>query len=249
MKKILFLLPGLAAVLLLGGCATKPRAVPTAFWETPVPVTIVATQLPSRGDFVMQGNQGLLDVAIAAIVTAEVRGATKRLSAASFPQVKDEFAAALREAGFEPHVHPAAVDLDRLPARPDDDDFPRHLGSITKQTGTRYVLVLELLNYGALRTYYAFMPTSAPSGFAAIRGRLVDTKDHKVIWDTGNSVLDCVVQEPVAGEWKEPPDYPNLMASAQRALDRSRQFLLDRFFETRPAATPAATPMGSTATN
>ncbi|MDE3084988.1 MAG: hypothetical protein KGJ37_07230, partial [Verrucomicrobiota bacterium] len=98
-----------------------------------------------------------------------------------------------------------------------------------------YVLVLELLNYGVMRTYYGFIPTSTPSGFATIRGRLVDIADkNSVIWDTGEQYPGNTVQEPVAGEWKQPPDYANLIAAANRALVRSRQFLHDRFFETKP---------------
>lgn len=227
-----------AVTVILTGCATKPVAVPVTFWEQrSTPVAIAVAETPKQGDFVMQGNQGLLDVAIAAMVTGEVRAATKKVDATSFLKVQQEFADALREAGFVPQIVPSHVNLKKLPNRSRDSDFETDLTSIVKPTGCRYVLVLELLNYGALRTYYAFIPTSAPSGFAAIRGRLVDTKDYKVLWDTGNAPLDCIVQEPVAGEWKQPPDYANLMAAADRALQRSRQFLLDRFFETRPTQT------------
>ena len=237
--KNLLLLCSIVSTLWLSGCATKPIAVPTAFWEQPAtPVAIVVTSTPKQGDFVMQGNQGLLDVAIAAVMTAEVRAATKKVDASRFMEVQTQFAEALTAANFVPVPITERLELAKLPARR-DGDFDRDLSAVTKANNVRYVLVLELLNYGALRSYYAFMPTSAPSGFAAVRGRLVDTKDYKVIWDTGNAPLDCIVQEPVAGQWKQPPAYQNLMTAAERAMHRSRQYLVDRFFETKPTHTPA----------
>lgn len=226
----------------LSGCATKPIAVPAAFWAQPAAaIAIVTTELPKQGDFVMQGNQGLLDVAIAAAMTSEVRAATKKVDANTFLKVRQEFSDALHEAGFSPRILPEAVNLKQLPHANLEGDFDYDLTGLTKSASCRYVLLLELRNYGALRAYYAFIPTAAPSGFAAIRGRLIDTQNNKVLWDTGTAPLDGLVQEPVAGEWKQPPDYANLMAAADRALSRSRQFLLDRFFESRPSKnSPAA---------
>jgi hypothetical protein len=91
------------------------------------------------------------------------------------------------------------------------------------ETGADQVLVLRLMYYGTSRSYYGFIPISEPQGFAAVDGSLID-KEHKILWNTGDSILDSFVKEPVVGEWKQKPDYPNLIAASERALEKSQPF-------------------------
>jgi hypothetical protein len=237
MKKLL-LIPCLFSLVLLTGCVTKPVNLTPAFWQQhDTPVAIVVTESPKEGSYVMMGSQGLLDMAVAAAVTTEVRAATHKVDASAFNEVAKEFETELTKAGFKPAIFTSNINLENLPKREDSDSdgFESDLSSIANPTGARYVLVLELVNYGALRTYYAFVPTSAPSGFAAVRGRLVDvTNKNAVVWDTGDQYPQNTVQEPIAGEWKQSPDYPNLVAAINRAILSSRQLLVDRFFESKP---------------
>jgi hypothetical protein len=237
MKKLLLSACSLC-LLLLTGCVTKPVNLTPAFWQQrDASVAVVVAESPKEGSYLMMGSQGLLDLAVAAAETTAVRAAIHRVDSASFNKVAGEFAAQLTKAGFKPVTVTERIKLADLPQREDSDsgEFEFDLSRIAKPSGARYVLMLELLNYGALRTYYAFIPTSAPSGFATVRGRLVDVANkNAVIWDTGDQYPQNTLQEPVAGEWKQAPDYPNLIAAASRAVVLSRQMLQDRFFETKP---------------
>ena len=64
-----------------------------------------------------------------------------------------------------------------------------------------------------------------------MRGCMIERGDHRLLWDTRWRF--GTVNEPVAGEWKEPPDYPNLLSAINRALGQSKKFLAERFFEER----------------
>lgn len=42
-----------------------------------------------------------------------------------------------------------------------------------------------------------------------------------------------MIREPVIGPWAQEPDYPNLTGAVERAIEKSKKFLLERFFEER----------------
>jgi hypothetical protein len=80
------------------------------------------------------------------------------------------------------------------------------------------------------RAYYGFIPLSAPQGLAAVYGAMVDAKTNHLMWHTGDSMTNAYTKEPVVGEWKEPPAYPNLTAATNRAIEKSKRVLVDKFF-------------------
>lgn len=132
--------------------------------------------------------------------------------------------------GFEVIQHEPLVKLDALPETSGDGMFERDLRGIASATGADRIIVFRLYQFGASRSYYGFIPTSPPQGLAAVYGAMVDAKSNKLMWHTGDSLTNAFVKEPVVGEWKEPPSYPNLTAATARAIEKSKRVLVDKFF-------------------
>lgn len=221
----------LVSMLFLSGCATKPIAVPSGFWEQPQErVAIVLHAIPEEGHFMKEGSQGLLDLAINSAMMSEEDKHMRSLDADRFREVSGLFKEELEAAGFQPVVYGEEIDLADFPnvKNPKPDQFDRDLSELFAATGANKVIILRLTSYGAIRTYYGFIPTSDPKGAASVQGVMVDRDTGMLMWRTGT--LEGVIREPVVGEWKESPDYPNLTAAVDRALAKSTVFLRDQFF-------------------
>ena len=95
-----------------------------------------------------------------------------------------------------------------MPKKSGEGVFERDLGSIASATQADRIIVYRISQFGASRAYYGFIPLSAPQGFVAVYGAMVDAKTNKLMWHTGDSVADSFIKEPVVGEWDQPPAYP-----------------------------------------
>ncbi|MEQ9058462.1 MAG: hypothetical protein RLW61_03490 [Gammaproteobacteria bacterium] len=218
--------------LALAACATKPQQLDQSFWQeqSSKKVAIVIAKLPDKGALYKEGGQGLLDMAISSVATQGVSRHLATLSADTFLEIRGELAERLRADGFEVVQHEPFVDLDQLPKTSGDGLFERDLASVANATGADRIILFRLYQFGASRAYYGFIPISAPQGLAAVYGAMVDARTNKLMWHTGDSLKDAFIKEPVVGEWKEPPDYPNLTAAATRALEKSRRVMIAKFF-------------------
>ena len=80
--------------------------------------------------------------------------------------------------------------------------------------GVDYLLVIDLINHGTGRTYFAMSPTSPPKGYTVLVSYLIDGKTEEVISQHISSVV-----EPVKGEWDEPPAYSNLVMAVRASFE------------------------------
>ena len=189
--------------------------------------------LPDGGRFYQRGSQGLLDIAIAGTAASDEVKWVRALDVEQFASVADLFATELEALGYNVSVYgtrPTRESLEKREKRK-KGQFKFDLSSIFEETGASRIILLELSGFGFSRSYYSMIPTGSPVGVAYVRGCMIERGDHRLLWDTrwrfGN------MSEQVAGEWKEPPDYPNLHSAINRALGRSKKFLTERFFESR----------------
>jgi hypothetical protein len=222
----------LGAALILSGCVSGPVAVPSTFWEqTSDRVLIVLDELPEHGIYAKEGSQGLLDVAInSAMATSEAKH-LKQQDADAFREIVSIFEAELTAAGFQPIVYEDAFSLKDQPKLKgkQSGQFEYDLSGLAVASDADEIIVLRLVSFGASRTYYGFIPTSQPQGYAMVQGIMVDTEKNKILWDTG--ILEGTIKDPVVGEWNQEPDFPNLTEAMNRAVEKSKRFLKDRFFE------------------
>lgn len=221
----------LITILFVSGCASQPKAVDDKFWtkknET---VTVILSKLPEKNALFREGAEGLLDMAINSAVTDGINQKLNELDSTPFLDIRRKFSEKLVAEGFTVVNYEEQIDLEEYPKREKKVGYSlKDYTKLFEETGADQVIIISLLGYGASRGYYGFIPTTKPQGMAAVEGVMLN-KDHEILWNTGNSINDSFIKEPVVGEWKQKPDYPNLLAASKRALAKSQTVLLDKFF-------------------
>ena len=224
----------LITVLLPDVLGKPPLPVASEFWENSKgSVAIVLMSLPDGGRFYQRGSQGLLDIAIAGTAASDEVKWVRALDVEQFASVADLFATELEALGYNVSVYgtrPTRESLEKREKRK-KGQFKFDLSSIFEETGASRIILLELSGFGFSRSYYSMIPTGSPVGVAYVRGCMIERGDHRLLWDT--KWRYGTINEQIIGEWKEPPDYPNLQNAINRALGRSKKFLAERFFEIR----------------
>jgi hypothetical protein len=215
------LLPCAAAVL-LAGCAVQPVTKNADMVHKDQTIVVVSNTLPKPG-FYRFGQQGLLDIAINHAVTSTVASRMEALTVPGIDNVRDQVAQVLTEKGYKVVVEPTAIDVKGL---------PKYSGSqLHKTTGdwsawgdahhADYVLLVSLVNYGAGRMYYGFMPTTAPYPLSTMSAELVDPKTNTVVWaDTVNAGAQQVP------DWDTPPDYDVLTHRIEKTYTDNVQLMV-----------------------
>lgn len=219
------------------GCASKPVPVSPEFWEHPeTRVAVAMTTLPEMGRSYREGRQGLLEMVITnALDPGEARCA-RTLTAERFANVAEIFRKELETAGYKAVVYKDPIDLDAASKIPHERGFfDRDLSSVFAETDCDALILLQLTAFGTARTYYGVSPQSEPKGYAVVRGLMIGKAENEILWDSGKT--EGMIREPVIGPWSQEPDYPNLTGAAHRAIEKSKKFLLERFFEERLSPT------------
>ena len=215
------------------GCASKPMSVAPEFWDHPEnKVAVVLARLPEQGRTCREGAQGLLDIVITEAMDPGEARCARILKADRFRNVQEIFQKELERAGLHATVYAEEIDLAALPKGSRQRGcYERDLGEVFQETGSDTIVLLQLTGFGTARTYHGFIPQSAPKGYAVARGLMIEKSEHRILWDSGES--EGVIREPVIGPWSQEPNFPNLSGAAERALEKSKKFLLERFFEER----------------
>ena len=220
--------------ILMVGCASKPMSIDQSFWSNSTSETLVVVhELPKENVLFKEGGQGLLDLVVSSIATQGITNKLKELDSSPFIGIRKDFVEMMESIGLNVKEFDGLINFKDYPKREKKAGYSDvDMSRLFEETGVDHIVVIQLLAYGASRSYYGFIPTSDPSGSAGIYGYMID-KNHKTLWDSGNSIKDSFIKEPVVGEWKQPPEYSNLLEASRRALKKSKRVLIDRFLEGR----------------
>jgi hypothetical protein len=218
------------------GCASMsmPRVVSPEFWEQPESkVAVVLAKLPERGEGYRENSQGLLEALFSAAIEPQEVRCARTLPPDRFRNIRDIFQKEMENAGFHATVCADELDLEELPkVRHEGGFYERDLSEVFQQTGADRIVLLQLLGFGTVRTYlFGPIGASDPEGCALVRGVMVEKSEGRILWDTGET--EGVIREPVIGPWFQEPNFPSLAGAVERALEKSKKFLLERFFEER----------------
>lgn len=220
----------LPALLLVGCAGTKPIAVAPEFWELKgKSVGIVMAPSPVGGAY-KAGSQGLLDVAISSAMAKGIDRYLQGIELYAFDVVQDSLAAGLEARGFSVRAFPDRKDVAALPQCDDckakgKGFYQKDLSPITAGQGLDYLLIVQVLRFGTIRSYYGFIPLSAPQALVDANGVLVDLQTHRKVWE---QPIQRVVK--VEGPWDQPPEYPNLTKAIKAAMDGARAEVLRSLF-------------------
>ena len=227
--------------MVLAACQTTSNvnSVDTSLWSSASGKVVVAViDLPETQYFKL-GSQGLLDMAVN---HAFGKGISKVISAQNsneFLSIIDELADGLNEKGMDAVVYDKRVPLklkiasneqDKInsnePIEYDENDKNQiDISQIITETNADHVLLMQLVAFGAARSYYSFTPLGPPKGYAQIQAFWVN-KDNDVDWQLAN-YSGVVIEETVIGDWNQKPDYPNLVKASKKSLQSAKQYLLN----------------------
>lgn len=215
----------LVSMAVLTGCATQgPVALDKSYWvNKPESVGVIIAKTPPVGSH-KRGAQGLLDMAIN---NAMAGGIDKHLNSLKL----DEF----REAG---HVIANHFSSQGVPAKFIEEEIdlstvskvkkaptgtaPLDFASLKSKYGVDQLVVLEVLAAGTIRSYYGFIPLTAPQGYFMCKGTLVNLQDNKILW-LGTGTKEVVVDEP----WdQEATAYPHVTGAFYQAMEGAKTDML-----------------------
>lgn len=235
---------GLALVLGMGnGCATVTHiALKPAFWEDKQAVIGVAiANYPKSASYRMgedTGNGSLLASLVVAAVKAShaadmklVQQHFENQDAKEFSDVADLFVKYYHKHGMAAK-NIGMLDLKgfkKIRPRGHGIYFDQDLSPLAAQWQIQKLLLVEVLGFGSLRRYSGAVAEGDPEGYFQAQAQLIDLRTHEVLWLA--ALDDKLACEPVpAGDWNQPPDYPNLTAALKQAMYYAKEYLLSEFF-------------------
>ena len=222
----------MASILVLAGCATSPVAMNASVLKEPdTSIHIVTGLLPPKGAMFKIGAQGLLDVAINSAVTSEVTSFLAGKDGSEFERLVDNVEQQFKLQNIPVTRHDRPLDYAAIPGRKaEKGEFDKDLSAVFAETDAKYVLFLRPAGYGAVRSYYGFIPISDPAGVVLLDGAIVD-RNSKLHWFMRESAtLDPRFTKSVAGEWDQPPAYPSLDQSLSESWQLAEDGVLTDIF-------------------
>jgi hypothetical protein len=222
----------LAVLALLSGCVTvyKPIPLDASFWQDRQPVIGVAAEALPEAGMVMLGQQGLLDVAINKGNAAPIVDQMKKLDVRRAAAISDNLAKGLSGRGFKVS-NLATLDVKAFPEfKPSanaEQYSPRDFTSL-KSKGIDRLLLVTVVNLGAARNYYGFVPTSPPRAMFTVKGWLIDLKDNKLLWYNTHQSTAAI-----ADPWDQAPDFPNLSDAVLKNVSEGSVLFERSFFTTK----------------
>jgi hypothetical protein len=235
-------LVALGAAMLASACAPSRLSVKPEFWQDVQPRIGVALTPHPKASAHKVGAQGLLDLAINSAMASGLSEHLARVDIGEFDRIRDRFVEELGNRGMTAVALPGVVDPAAHPMRGEDEPslenaFDRNLGALRAQHEIDLLVLLQVRRFGTIRSYYGFIPLGAPAGFFEVKGQMVDLKTGQLLWQSQIAEKSATVA--TAGDWDQPPDYPNLTAALRAAMANGNEFLINEFFTAAPA--PAAT--------
>lgn len=205
----------IAALFLLSGCASTPKNIPLSddFWKTHSQNIVVAKTKAPVATLSEQGPIGLADYAIISAVNSGFNHYMKSMDVSWYSSLQQQFAKELNTRNIKAIVYTT------------DTANKVNYKQIAAVTNSDNVLSIHLIGFGAVRDYYAMAPTDNPTAYCHLEGKLINAATGQVLWS-----YDVMAKEPVQGEWKQPPSYPNFTAALQKAENSASSELVDSFF-------------------
>jgi len=220
-------------VLFLSGCVsmTPDYSVREQFWaEKNKVIGIATTELPKPSTY-QTGNQGLLDVAINSSGASELTKHMNQQDISSFYGARDQLFEYLKAKGYKVKKISEPIkekELAKFEAVNNADKkifySNKDYRPLKQKLGVDKVIVLSVLQAGTSRNYYGFIPTSKPVGTSSMRGQIINLENNQIEWNQSVSR-----STPAAGNWDNPPSYPELTEAFKSAFSETKLMLVNSF--------------------
>jgi hypothetical protein len=210
---------------LLTGCAAQsPIQVDSSFWTNQgTKVGIAVAEMPMFSETGEQpANQGVMVSAL--LNDGAFTGFAKRLEKEDFSRVYKvggKLENVLRAKGMNTSIVSDPVRIERFPTLSRGDGFAeRDYSALAAGAQSQYLLFVRVTRIGMIRSV-SILPGAPPGGHFAAVGQLIDLQTQKLLW---HKAVD--VKRPSQGEWNQPPDFPNLTAALNQAVDSGLNLLV-----------------------
>jgi ABC-type uncharacterized transport system auxiliary subunit len=209
----------ISSLIFLSGCATPEKniALTENFWkDSKHKITVANTKITNtnKPKLHSMGNQGLLDMAISSAATKTFSNYLEKTDCAWYNDLSKKFVGQLKKRNISSEIHPMYIDPEQ-----------KKEAVFTAKIDGNKLLLIELQQLGAIRNYYGFIPTGAPKAYCLLKGELINREDKQVLWRHITKI-----EEPVQGNWDQPPAYPNFTLALQQAVVSAQEEMIDSFF-------------------
>jgi len=208
----------LILLVLLSGCARQSIEVPAGFFTKPesIVITEISGLKPYFHTHSSKGVVGILDAVVIDGVTTSIQEKVKEIDALETVQYYyyAQFKQSFSQRGFTTKEEKVPLVRENLSkAEGQEKEAPYNFKPLKDKYQVRYALILDPHAFGTLRSYYGFIPTSCPKGYADLSLYLVDLNNNLIVGEYRGSAL----AEP-KGDWDTPPEYSPLVTAAKEAL-------------------------------
>ncbi|MDR9764682.1 hypothetical protein RJP56_01255 [Shewanella baltica] len=205
------------ATMLLGGCATKMQAVvpldSNMLKNKDVKVGVIMSDVAVPETYIT-GADCLLCYAAASAANSSLDSHLKTIPVDDIKNLKSEITQLMLEKGISAVALEGEIEVGELKKTKSQElnTAPRDY-SIYKTKDINYLLVIEVYQVGAYRTYSSYIPTMDPVASFSGVAYIVDLSNNKYILYkpfSNRKASDL--------EWDEPPTFPGLTNSLYEVI-------------------------------
>lgn len=212
------------AILLVGmGCGRGNVPISESIFEEEGSIALVWMSTDETGQFYRTGSQGLLDMLITEVSKGSLEDHVKtiKMNAVVEADYLHPYGKKFSDKGMEskflrlPLDESALKSVSRDKRKKSKLTAPYDFAFLRQSQGVRYVLFLDVEEFGVTQSFYSMIPTSDPKGHAKIKILLIDTDTNEVVSEYYQEInIDAV------GSWDEPPLYESVSQAVNRALSK-----------------------------
>jgi hypothetical protein len=218
-------------LFLIIGCATKSISLKPSFWEQKdLKIGVAVVDFPKVG-LHKKGGQGLLDMALVDAATGEFQAYLEQIDISTFEDLIGIFTTKCEEKGMSALKIDSFINLEEYEkfSAPSSGEYSKKdLRSLSDEYDINMLILLSIEAVGTIRSYYGFIATGRPKGYCIGKGQLIDLDNNEILWLY--SMNEEEGSHNIEGEWKQPPDYPNLTEAIIDAVEYAKSTLESDFF-------------------
>lgn len=183
------LFSAILSIFILASCANIPQRenfkIDQAIFKSKPKIVIVSMNECLKADYKKVGQQGLLDLAINNAFASDAQEGLDKIDALPIVEKSyfENFKLTFNNMGAKTTIEKSPIlEKDFVKIDPTLINLsPYDFSSLSKKYKADYALVMSVEGFGLVRSYYGFIPTSAPHAYANLHIYLVNLKDNTLV--------------------------------------------------------------------
>jgi hypothetical protein len=217
----------------LSGCATTvqpPLEISNNFWqEKDKTIGVIMSEIPEPETTIV-GASCLLCYGVASAANSSLDKHLKTVPTEDVAILKDKVVELLTKRGMKVKVLEENIEVRKL------EKFKSKAVNVAQKdfssfqtTSLDYLLVIDVHQVGAHRTYASYVPTSDPLSVFSGLAYIIDIKTNKYAW-----YFPFNHKKPADLEWDEPPSFPGLTNSLYEVITLGHDSITESLGQNTP---------------